>query len=623
MVHVLPCGVDCERLSKLQSRPRRSDVGDARMLGNRRRGNAAAKWSSGHFRSFFMRRETPQSATPAASPSSSRPFRFLFTGGALPRKGIDILLAAWQEAFCSSISGPKVELILHTNYGLGFSKRELHFMEQRAKTHCSNVRWQKGWLSRTSHLDLLRSADAYVAPARAEGFGIPVVEAMVLGKPVITTVSAESGRPGALLAAADDFFSDEIGWPVHANRSACTRYPCDHRNALLCVFGTCVDDGWGWTCGCRQLVNPPEWLEPSVRALSAQLRRIVDDGAFARGDKAAKAQERATSRYCWPAVQTLYAERIAALAASRATRTANPEIDLSSNVPHRTEWTNALVDPCKRVDIDRNDASYCNPYERLPLIIPNCTRRSTIVPRIYHAISGGKAPPHIVMMNAAANPSYRLNYLDDRAAVDYIHSKCGQTVGRAYACINAPAYRADLFRYCALYAEGGVYMDTDIVALHPLPELYSPCSEATVGHDMPAPSAPGLQMKLLAGAPMSALFRCMVDAIVHNVRTRFIPTEEEGSLSVSGPSLLYKCYRKLQLLNLSHRIAINHIDTRGAAWPYTGLRTNKDILAYERPNTRRHIHAAPGDDKNDYGTLHRAGAIYTANCDILFHNSSR
>ena len=46
-------------------------------------------------------------------------------------------------------------------------------------------------------------------------------------------------------------------------------------------------------------------------------------------------------------------------------------------------------------------------------------------------------------------------------------------------------YRADIFRFCALYADGGVYLDADLELMVPLDDTHSPCSHVTIGHDYP------------------------------------------------------------------------------------------------------------------------------------------
>ena len=85
--------------------------------------------------------------------------------------------------------------------------------------------------------------------------------------------------------------------------------------------------------------------------------------------------------------------------------------------------------------------------------------------------------------------------------VDDVVEFCGPDAAEAYLCFEPPSYRADLFRFCALYSEGGVYLDEDIVPMHPLEDIVSECSVATLGHDFPAGGRLAKQMKILAAAP--------------------------------------------------------------------------------------------------------------------------
>lgn len=65
-----------------------------------------------------------------------------------------------------------------------------------------------------------------------------------------------------------------------------------------------------------------------------------------------------------------------------------------------------------------------------------------------------------------------MNHHTDESVRDFIKDSCGSTVLRAYDCINIYAFRADLFRFCAVYSEGGVYMDADLLSFLPFREMY-------------------------------------------------------------------------------------------------------------------------------------------------------
>lgn len=207
---------------------------------------------------------------------------------------------------------------------------------------------------------------------------------------------------------------------------------------------------------------------------------------------------------------------------------------------------------------------------------------------------------------AAVNPSFARNHHNDVSALEYIGEKCGDIVAEAYKCLAPPAYRADLFRFCALWADGGVYLDGDIVPLVPLDELYSPCSTATMGHDFPWKDIPGKQMKILAGTAGADVFKCAMEKIVDNIKDRAYP---ETNLLLSGPQMLQSCYE-------AHPddVAISHTDTRGAIWPYSGMRAGHKMLAYEMPG--KSAFEKIEYDTNNYNNYFENKSVYRDTCAI-------
>ena len=88
---------------------------------------------------------------------------------------------------------------------------------------------------------------------------------------------------------------------------------------------------------------------------------------------------------------------------------------------------------------------------------------------------------------------------------------------------------------------GGVNLDSDIVPSVPLDYLYSTCSVATVGHNIPHAGLDGTQTKSLAGAPGAPIFKCTLDRLVDNIKRNDIPSVIP---QVSGPTLLQMRYEQ-------------------------------------------------------------------------------
>jgi len=93
----------------------------------------------------------------------------LFVGTIEPRKGLDDLLAVWD-----SLPAPRPRLVLCGDAGWGNVK-----LPRDAEV--------TGYVDRARLRELYRHARAFVYPSRYEGFGIPPLEAMACGTPVIAT----------------------------------------------------------------------------------------------------------------------------------------------------------------------------------------------------------------------------------------------------------------------------------------------------------------------------------------------------------------------------------------------------------------------------------------------------
>jgi mannosyltransferase OCH1-like enzyme len=265
--------------------------------------------------------------------------------------------------------------------------------------------------------------------------------------------------------------------------------------------------------------------------------------------------------------------------------------------------------PCSRTlyEAKQSQVVLCEKYEQQSLIVPNCSGRERIVPRILHSV-GKYEESHIQLIVSSANPSYKSNRHNDQSAAEFVLQNCGKEAWQAYRCLIAPSFRADLFRFCALYAKGGVYLDEDIVPLHKIDEVISSCSTATVGHDFPFNNRLAKQMKILASAPKAPIMGCALQKIINNVRGRAHP---QTTLELTGPALLQQCYE------LFHDdVAVTYKDTRGAVWPYTGMRSGNIILAYEYPSPIHFCKEKICDRSLDYNDLFKKGIIYNEGCTL-------
>ena len=109
--------------------------------------------------------------------------RFLFVGGAIARKGVDMLLAAWQEAFADR---DDVQLVIK-DFGSDGVYRGADRSAIHAAAEAGSVVHLDADLADAEMAALYRACDVLVHPYRGEGFAMPVLEAMASGLPVIHT----------------------------------------------------------------------------------------------------------------------------------------------------------------------------------------------------------------------------------------------------------------------------------------------------------------------------------------------------------------------------------------------------------------------------------------------------
>ncbi|MGH2836433.1 MAG: glycosyltransferase, partial [Solirubrobacteraceae bacterium] len=134
------------------------------------------------------------------------PRRFLYVGGITRRKGIDLLLDAWDEAFADR---DDVVLVVKAANAAGVYGGPNEVLRARgAAERLPRVELIEDDLDTPELAELYRSCAVFVLPYRGEGFAMPVLEAMASGLPVIVT----AGGP------TDEFCPPEAGWRIRSER---------------------------------------------------------------------------------------------------------------------------------------------------------------------------------------------------------------------------------------------------------------------------------------------------------------------------------------------------------------------------------------------------------------------
>jgi alpha-1,3-rhamnosyl/mannosyltransferase len=186
---------------------------------------------------------------------SLRPGYFLFVGSLQPRKNIGGLLDAY-DALPASIRADR-QLVLAGKYGWSVRRLATELLARRPENQCVWV----DYVDLQSLRALYAAAGAFVFPSLSEGFGLPILEAMAAGLPVIASdlpELREVASGNANLVAAGD--SDALS---HAMIVVATKSPDPDAIAAGRAYARSMD--WA-TCARRTLAVYRELVPQTIRA---------------------------------------------------------------------------------------------------------------------------------------------------------------------------------------------------------------------------------------------------------------------------------------------------------------------------------------------------------------------
>jgi phosphorylcholine metabolism protein LicD len=135
------------------------------------------------------------------------------------------------------------------------------------------------------------------------------------------------------------------------------------------------------------------------------------------------------------------------------------------------------------------------------------------------------------------NPEYKYLYFTNGKARDFIRKHFSMRVVNAYDKLKPGAYKADLFRYCALYILGGVYIDTGMVSKAPLRSMIKKDDVFISPED---DGTKGIYNAFICCAPKSQIMDIAIRLVVKNVESN---SYGHDPLVITGPLALAKALK--------------------------------------------------------------------------------
>ena len=177
--------------------------------------------------------------------TAARPFRFLTVGKYEQRKGIDLTIEAFAQVYANQ---PQAELVIKSNYFTNHREKHAALQGKISDLGLNNVTLLWGEMTEIQLANLYRACDAFVLPTRAEGWCLPLIEAVAAGLPIITTM--HSGHTEFLQHVYDS---------VLTVTHAMARIDC----AEYCLYYPDSMNDWG------------TWAQPDVASITTCMQQAL------------------------------------------------------------------------------------------------------------------------------------------------------------------------------------------------------------------------------------------------------------------------------------------------------------------------------------------------------------
>lgn len=187
----------------------------------------------------------------------------------------------------------------------------------------------------------------------------------------------------------------------------------------------------------------------------------------------------------------------------------------------------------------------------LPLSVPGFMRLNIHQPRVagtvpkriwqtWHSLPLPEGMSNAVQVIRDAHPGYEHVVMDDAMCYNYIKTHFPANVGDAFQTLVPGAFKADLWRLCVMYHDGGIYLDIKFKVVPPF-TFDALLAKSHFVLDRPILSSRGFRRGIynafMACVPGDPRILACIQNIVKNVQTKYYG---RSRLEPTGPVLVSK-----------------------------------------------------------------------------------
>jgi|688.fasta_scaffold59587_5 mannosyltransferase OCH1-like enzyme len=195
--------------------------------------------------------------------------------------------------------------------------------------------------------------------------------------------------------------------------------------------------------------------------------------------------------------------------------------------------------------------------EKLKISYPLKENYESVIPlNIYQTWHTKKLPEKMfktIKLIKNLNPRFKYQLFDDNDCREFIKNNFESDVLHSFDSLIPGAYKADLWRYCVLYKNGGIYLDIKYKPLNNFRFITMTEKE----HFVLDSDATGVYNALMVCKPGNEVLLKAINQIVKNVRNKYYGT---NFLEPTGPKLLQTFFSSEEKNNfdMKHYEILNH-----------------------------------------------------------------
>ena len=137
------------------------------------------------------------------------------------------------------------------------------------------------------------------------------------------------------------------------------------------------------------------------------------------------------------------------------------------------------------------------------------------------------------------NPEFEYVYFDDSDILEFLSLNFDERVIKCYKRITNGSLKADFFRYCVIYIQGGLYIDVDISCDKPLKDMFNfdEINFITATDNCRVQRSDRIYQGFLGGEAQCKVFKMMIDHICSSMEQNKLKT---NLFDLSGPVIFSK-----------------------------------------------------------------------------------